>query len=263
MWTEAQQAMLKAMGLPMPMPMPLALALAPVPTPAPAPIAAAAAPTPAADAAPAPQRRAPVQRGDLALLDADALHAAIVACSACPLAASRLQALPGTAHAPADWLVLGEAPTEADEKHGEPFAGAAGELLDQMLAALGLLRTGSPGAAAAAPAGLAFLSNAVKCRPPRQRNVQPAELAQCEPLLLRQIELLRPRVLLAMGPLAVQALLHSDEPLGRLRGRVHHVQGLPLVVTYAPSYLLRHPADKAGAWNDLCMAADAAAAHTG
>ncbi len=137
---------------------------------------------------------------------------------------------------------------------GEPFVGAAGHLLDAMLQALGLTR------AEAAPERQVYIANTLKCRPPRNRNPEPDELAQCEPFLLRQIALVQPRLILAMGRFGVQALLRSPEPIGRLRGRVHRFQGVPLVVTYHPAYLLRNPADKARAWEDLLLAARTVAA---
>jgi DNA polymerase len=101
-----------------------------------------------------------------------------------------------------------------------------------------------------------FIVNTLKCRPPRNRNPDPAEMAKCEPFLQRQIALVQPRVILAMGRFAVQALLRTTDPVGRLRGRVHRYEGVPLVVTYHPAYLLRQPADKARSWDDLCLAAE-------
>ncbi len=148
-------------------------------------------------------------------------------------------------------MIVGEAPGEQEDLRGEPFVGAAGQLLDQMLAALGLSREAGP------PQRQVYIANTLKCRPPRNRNPEPAELQQCQPYLLRQVELVQPRVVLAMGRFAVQSLLESTEPIGRLRGRVHRWRGRPLVVTYHPAYLLRNPADKARAWTDLCLAAHA------
>jgi uracil-DNA glycosylase family 4 len=157
----------------------------------------------------------------------------------------------GIGHAQADWMVVGEAPGEQEDLKGEPFVGPAGQLLDAMLRALGLSR-----AADGPAAERVFIANTLKCRPPRNRNPAPEEMAQCEPFLVRQIELVRPRIILAMGRFAVQALLRSGEPVGKLRGRVHEYQGVPLVVTYHPAYLLRTLADKARAWEDLCLAAE-------
>ena len=135
-----------------------------------------------------------------------------------------------------------------EDRLGEPFVGKAGQLLDVILRAIGLTREPGP------PARQVFIANTLKCRPPGNRNPLPDELARCEPFLVRQIELVRPRVILAMGRFAVQVLLRSDEPIGRLRGRRHRYHGVPLVVTYHPAYLLRNPLDKARAWDDLRLA---------
>jgi uracil-DNA glycosylase len=148
--------------------------------------------------------------------------------------------------------VIGEAPGENEDLQGEPFVGAAGQLLDRMLAALRLTRAEDGDAP---PAQRVYIANTLKCRPPRNRNPTAAELALCEPYLVRQIELLQPRIILAMGRFAVQTLLRSDEPIGKLRSRVHRYQGVPLVVTYHPAYLLRSLHEKAKAWDDLCLAA--------
>ena len=145
-------------------------------------------------------------------------------------------------------MIVGEAPGEQEDQQGEPFVGRAGELLDRMLEAVGLTRAEAPATQQV------FIANVLKCRPPTNRNPQAQEVAQCEPYLLRQMALVQPRVVLAMGRFAVQALLKSSEPLGKLRGRVHHVQGVPVIVTYHPAYLLRSPTDKALAWDDLCLA---------
>ncbi len=158
-------------------------------------------------------------------------------------------------------MVVGEAPGREEDASGEPFVGAAGQLLDRMLAALALTRDEEGDAA---PARRVYIANTLKCRPPNNRNPAPEEMAACEPFLRRQIELLRPRIILAMGRFAVQSLLRSSEPIGRLRGRVHQLHGVPLIVTYHPAYLLRNPADKARSWDDLCLAAATAeAAGTG
>jgi DNA polymerase len=155
----------------------------------------------------------------------------------------------------ARWLIVGEAPGEQEDRQGEPFVGAAGQLLDAMLRALSLSRSDDDGR----PAGQrVYIANTLKCRPPGNRNPTPEEMARCEPFLLRQIALLQPRIILAMGRFAVQSLLRSSEPIGKLRGRVHEYQGVPLVVTYHPAYLLRNLPDKARAWEDLCLAAQVA-----
>ena len=196
-------------------------------------------------------------RTDVATLGWPALREAVAACRACGLCESRTQTVFGVGHPQAHWLVVGEAPGEQEDLQGEPFVGAAGQLLDRMLAALQLTRSVEGDAP---PARRVYIANTLKCRPPRNRNPAPQEMMQCEPYLQRQIELLQPRIILAMGRFAVQALLRSEEPIGRLRGRVHRYHGVPLVVTYHPAYLLRNPPDKARAWEDLCLAAGVARA---
>ena len=188
-------------------------------------------------------------------LDWPALREAVAGCRACTLCDSRTQTVFGTGHPQARWLVVGEAPGEEEDRRGEPFVGASGQLLDRMLAALQLTRSLEGDAP---PEQRVYIANTLKCRPPRNRNPSSEELSRCEPFLVRQIELLQPRIILAMGRFAVQALLRSDEPIGRLRGHVHRYQGVPLVVTYHPAYLLRNLPDKAKAWDDLCLAADVA-----
>ncbi len=262
-WSERQHALLEAMGLRVwtpPAPAdaglpPAVEAAEPPPVPVPAARPAASARTPSAATAPPSEPTAaqrPV-RADLAALGWPELRAAVAGCQACGLSASRTQTVFGTGHEQAHWLVVGEAPGENEDLQGEPFVGAAGQLLDRMLAALQLSR-----AADGPPERRVYIANTLKCRPPRNRNPSPEEMAQCEPFLLRQIELLRPRIILAMGKFAVQMLLRSDEPVGRLRGRVHRYQGVPLIVTYHPAYLLRSLPEKARAWEDLCLAADVA-----
>ena len=177
------------------------------------------------------------------------LQEAVRACTACGLCQSRRQTVFGVGSLQAHWMIVGEAPGEQEDLKGEPFVGPAGHLLDNMLRALGLTRQEAP------PERQVYIANTLKCRPPRNRNPEPQELASCEPFLMRQIELIRPRLILAMGRFAVQALLRSSEPVGKLRGRVHRYQGVPLVVTYHPAYLLRNLPDKSRAWEDLCLAA--------
>ncbi|MGH6626820.1 MAG: uracil-DNA glycosylase [Burkholderiaceae bacterium] len=180
----------------------------------------------------------------LATMDWPALRSAVAGCQACALCAGRKNAVPGAGGAPADWLIVGDAPDENEDLQGQPFVGPAGQLLDNMLKALKLDRQ------------QVYLSHALKCRPPANRSPSPDEVAQCEPYLRRQVELLRPRIILAMGRFAVQSLLQTTEPLGKLRGRVHRYHGVPVVVSYPPAYLLRSGADKAKAWADLCLAQD-------
>ncbi|MDH0865457.1 uracil-DNA glycosylase [Mitsuaria sp. GD03876] len=205
----------------------------------------ATAPTSApADAAPARG----LAREAIARLDWPGLRDEVAQCRACGLCESRKNTVFGVGNERAHWMVVGEAPGEQEDLKGEPFVGAAGQLLDSMLRAIGLGRGEGP------PERQVYIANTLKCRPPRNRNPDPAELAQCEPFLQRQIELIQPRIILAMGRFAVQQLLRSQEPIGRLRGRVHRYQGVPLIVTYHPAYLLRNLPDKARAWEDLCLA---------
>ena len=291
-WSEPQAAMLQAMGLRLWLP-PAAVAAAPVADPVADPMADVAAdvaaarpsvntptntatnttappsPGPAASptlrptpmpAAAAPRPALPVANAAAAVatLDWPALRSAVASCRACSLCDSRRQTVFGVGHLRAHCMVVGEAPGEQEDATGEPFVGASGQLLDRMLHALGLRRSAAGGhgsAPADDPAHQVYIANTLKCRPPRNRNPSPQELATCLPFLQRQVALVQPRVILAMGRFAVQSLLGSDEPIGRLRGRLHHWHGVPLVVTYHPAYLLRQPADKAKAWDDLCLAA--------
>jgi DNA polymerase len=191
----------------------------------------------------------------VAAMDWPALREAVAACQACGLARTRRQTVFGVGDEQAHLMVVGEAPGEQEDRQGEPFVGAAGQLLDRMLAAIGLSRAAVEGRPDD-PARRVFIANTLKCRPPGNRNPAPEELQRCQPFLERQVALVQPRVILAMGRFAVQSLLGSDAPIGRLRGTVHRWQGVPLVVTYHPAYLLRQPADKARAWEDLCRAAE-------
>jgi uracil-DNA glycosylase len=200
---------------------------------------------------------------EIAALDWPALQAAVAGCRACALCETRRQTVFGVGHPQAPWMVVGEAPGAEEDARGEPFVGRAGQLLDAMLHALQLTRAAGDPPAAVPIDRRVYIANTLKCRPPGNRNPQPDELARCEPFLVRQIELVRPRIILAMGRFAVQALLRSGEPIGKLRGRVHRYQGVPLVVTYHPAYLLRNPADKSKAWDDLCLAAEVATQPAG
>jgi len=210
----------------------------------------------AAAASSAPSTTGAVPAADLGHLGWDELRDAVAGCRACSLCDSRRQTVFGVGHRHAHWMIVGEAPGEQEDLRGEPFVGAAGHLLDAMLRSIGLTRAeaAADGAAPLLPGSQVYIANTLKCRPPRNRNPEPHELRQCEPFLIRQIELLRPRVIIAMGRFAVQALLRTDEAIGRLRGRVHRYQGVPLIVTYHPAYLLRNLPDKARAWEDLCLA---------
>jgi len=192
-------------------------------------------------------------------VDAPALLHAVASCQACQLCSGRRAPVfgrPGLPQ-PADWLVLGEPPDEDEERSGVAFAGQAGQLLDNMLRALKLGRSAG---GAAESVKQAYLTNVVKCRPAVVRIPQPQELLACEPFLQREITLVKPKVILAMGRFAAQALLQGNQPelatqpLGKLRGQTYQYLGVPVIVTYHPSYLLRTQADKARAWLDLCRA---------
>ncbi len=187
------------------------------------------------------------------------LQEAVAACTACGLCESRRQTVFGVGHAQADWMIVGEAPGEQEDLQGEPFVGPAGQLLDQMLRAVGQSRRADSGEGreddqAGDPSKRVFIANTLKCRPPRNRNPEPDEMARCEPFLQRQVMLVKPRLILLMGRFAVKQLLKSDDAIGKLRGRVHRYEGIPVIVTYHPAYLLRNMPDKAKAWEDLCLA---------
>ena len=264
---ERQRAMLAEMGVRVWLPPSRPAPQTPIPTPAPAiesaieivavkPILA----RPEAQFDPAQNTPARPLPAALEALDGPALVQAVTACQACQLCSGRRAPVfgrPGPPQ-PADWLVLGEPPDEEEERAGSAFAGQAGQLLDNMLRAVGLTRALAD--AAAPPASRAYLSNVVKCRPAVVRIPQPQELLACEPFLQRELALVKPRVILAMGRFAAQVLLqgsHPDAatlPLGKLRGQTFHYQGVPVIVTYHPGYLLRSQADKARAWLDLCRA---------
>jgi uracil-DNA glycosylase len=175
----------------------------------------------------------------------EALRREVSQCTRCALHATRTQGVLGVGPKRSDWLVIGEAPGAEEDRRGEPFVGAAGQLLDAMLRAIGLDRKSN-----------VYIANVLKSRPPNNRDPRPEEVEACLPYLLRQIALLQPKIMLAVGRIAAQNLLATDAPLGRLRGKVHHFGELhtPLVVTYHPAYLLRTPADKRKAWEDLKFA---------
>ncbi len=180
----------------------------------------------------------------IAALDWQALQAAVANCTRCDLHRSRTQTVFGVGDPQARWLVIGEAPGAEEDRQGEPFVGRAGQLLDAMLKAVGLAR------------GQVYIANILKCRPPNNRDPHADEVACCTPYLQRQIELIDPALILAVGRIAAQHLLHSDQPIGKLRGKVHRYgeAGIPLVATYHPAYLLRSPAEKRKAWQDLQLA---------
>jgi DNA polymerase len=176
--------------------------------------------------------------------DWESLRAEVQPCTRCALHRGRTQTVFGVGALDAEWLVVGEAPGAEEDMRGEPFVGRAGSLLNAMLRAIGL------------PRESVFIANVLKCRPPGNRDPKPDEVAACLPYLQRQVALLKPRIMLAVGRIAAQNLLATDLPLTRLRGRVHRFgpQGIPLVVTYHPAYLLRSPSEKRKAWEDLKFA---------
>ena len=171
------------------------------------------------------------------------LKKAVPACTACALHKGRTQTVFGVGDEQADWLLVGEAPGAEEDRLGEPFVGQAGRLLDNMLAAIGLSRGEN-----------VYIANVLKCRPPGNRNPEPEEVAKCSPHLLKQIELIEPKLIVAMGRFAAQTLLGTDATIASLRGRVHRYAGVPLIVTYHPAYLLRNLPDKSKAWEDLLFA---------
>ena len=171
------------------------------------------------------------------------LKAAVSGCVKCGLHKTRTQTVFGVGDENADWMLIGEAPGAEEDRLGDPFVGQAGKLLDNMLAAIGLSRRAN-----------VYIANVLKCRPPANRNPTPEEVAQCSPHLLQQIELIKPKLIVAMGRFAAQTLLETGASISSLRGRVHRYAGLPLIVTYHPAYLLRTLEDKAKAWEDLVFA---------
>ncbi|PKO88381.1 MAG: DNA polymerase III [Betaproteobacteria bacterium HGW-Betaproteobacteria-12] len=211
-------------------------------------VAAATEPLPV-EAAPA---AAPVPVPTLALAGAPAvadgldwpeLARAVAACTACPLCQQRKQAVLGVGDLHPDWMFIGEGPGAEEDVQGEPFVGQAGKLLDNMLAALDIGRGNK-----------VYIGNAVKCRPPGNRTPEAAEIATCRPFLARQIALLKPKIIVLLGKVAVHSVLHEDKSLGSLRGQRFDYAGIPVVVTYHPAYLLRNLPDKAKAWEDLLFA---------
>ncbi len=169
----------------------------------------------------------------------------VAACTACGLCRTRNKAVPGIGDVHAQWLFVGEAPGAEEDARGEPFVGQAGRLLDNILAALGMKRAQN-----------VYIANVLKCRPPGNRTPTPLEAEACRPYLDRQIALIRPAIIVALGKSAATTLLNVDASIASLRGRVHRYQGVPLIVTYHPAYLLRNLPDKAKAWEDLCLARD-------
>lgn len=204
-------------------------------------------PTPPPPAPPAPGltdiQSPPIS--DLDSLSWDQLQARIRDCTACPqLVQNRTQTVFGVGNRQADLMVIGEAPGADEDRQGEPFVGRAGQLLNKMLIAMGF------------PRDTVFIANILKCRPPNNRDPHVDEAARCESYLLRQLELLKPKLILSVGRISAQNLLKTDAPVGRLRGKPHYFgeKQIPVVVTYHPAYLLRSPLEKAKAWSDLQLA---------
>ena len=270
-WSERQRAMLREMGLRIWSPTAadagtiaapervsaLASVSAPLPAQLAPPVVRERSPAAPAEAVrkPAPvlppvMAQPQTEPREVSGLDWPALREAVASCSACKLCEARTQTVFGVGHEHAHWMVVGEAPGEQEDRQGEPFVGKSGQLLDNMLRAIGLTRDEAP------PDKQVYIANTVKCRPPGNRNPAPQELAACEGFLIRQVQLVQPKIILAMGRFAVQSLLRTDEPIGRLRGKVHRYQGVPLIVTYHPAYLLRNLEEKARAWDDLCLAVE-------
>lgn len=175
----------------------------------------------------------------------DELRARVADCERCRLCEKRTNTVFGVGDEHADWMLVGEAPGENEDKQGEPFVGQAGKLLDNMLRALALKRGEN-----------VYIANVIKCRPPGNRNPEPDEVARCEPYLQRQVALVKPKLIVALGRFAAQTLLKTDGSIASMRGRVHQYEGVPVIVTYHPAYLLRSLQDKAKAWSDLCLAND-------
>ncbi|WGS48468.1 uracil-DNA glycosylase [Paraburkholderia sp. D15] len=195
--------------------------------------------------APTEARREAPQPPAVDTLDWDALSERVAACERCRLCEKRTNTVFGVGDRNADWMLIGEAPGENEDRQGEPFVGQAGKLLDNMLRSLTLARDTN-----------VYIANVIKCRPPGNRNPEPDEVARCEPYLQRQVALVKPKLIVALGRFAAQSLLKTDASISSLRGRVHEYEGVPVIVTYHPAYLLRSLPDKSKAWADLCLARD-------
>lgn len=173
------------------------------------------------------------------------LQAEVAPCSKCDLCKTRTQTVFGSGNKNAEWMFIGEAPGQSEDRQGVPFVGKAGQLLTEMLRAVGLDRE------------QVFIANVVKCRPPDNRDPKPIEIETCKPYLLRQLALVKPKIIVVLGRVAAQALLNTDEPIGKLRGKIHALNDTPVVVVYHPAYLLRSLLDKRKAWTDLKLAMQA------
>ena len=266
-WSDRQIAMLREMGVRL-------WPTAGVEAPAPAAVATTHAdaqgepPSPQVSGEPAPVAVKRTQPGvatdvrsarpeGVQAMDWTQLRAAVAGCTACGLCSGRRNTVFGVGNERARWMIIGEAPGEQEDARGEPFVGKAGQLLDAMLASIELTRE------EASADRQVFIANVLKCRPPMNRNPQPEEIVACEPFLKRQVALVQPSLILAMGRFAVQSLLQTQESIGRLRGRVHRYEDVPVIVTYHPAYLLRNPLDKARSWEDLCFAVETMAQVAG
>jgi uracil-DNA glycosylase len=192
---------------------------------------------------------ATARRQQILRMDWAALKGSVAQCVACPLHKTRTQTVFGVGDEHAEWLFVGEGPGAEEDAKGEPFVGQAGKLLDSMLAAIDLERGKN-----------VYIANVVKCRPPNNRNPEEREMSCCEPYLARQIELIRPKLIVALGRISANHLLQTDATIASLRGRVHRFRDTPLIVTYHPAYLLRSLQEKAKAWVDLCFARETLAA---
>ena len=189
--------------------------------------------------------------GICSALSWDELRTTIQTCARCELSKTRTQTVFGVGNQQADWMIIGEAPGAEEDRRGEPFVGKAGQLLNNMLAAIGL------------PRETVYIANVLKCRPPNNRDPKPDEAAHCRGYLERQIALVQPRLILVVGRIAAQNLLQTTAPLARLRNQVHRepLTNTPVIATYHPAYLLRQPADKRKAWQDLLFAQQVFARH--
>lgn len=192
-----------------------------------------------------PIEKPPVEKPqpDVRNMDWQALQDCVKNCQACDLAKTRTQTVFGVGDPNADWLIVGEAPGAEEDKRGEPFVGQAGRLLDNMLAAIHLKRGEN-----------VYIANVLKCRPPQNRDPNGEEVQKCDPYLKRQVELIQPKIIIALGKFAAQSLLNTESSISSLRGKLHEYHGVPVVITFHPAYLLRSPLEKAKAWEDLCLA---------
>ena len=217
-------------------------AVAPVVASAPRPVKAVAPPAPANVA---PVLPLDARAAGIAQMEWPQLKENVAGCTACPLHKGRNKSVFGVGDENADWLFIGEGPGADEDAKGEPFVGQAGKLLDNMLTAISLKRGQN-----------VYIANVVKCRPPGNRNPEPLEAGQCEPYLHRQIGLIKPKLIVALGKVAAVNLLRRESSVASMRGKVFEYQGIPLIITYHPAYLLRSLPDKAKAWEDLCFAVE-------